>query len=135
MAFTWPDPIGFVADIISILGVPVLAAATWALYSEFRKERAERKMFKNVSQDCIEFYDTGKKVAINLVPLDRVAAFPRPGDFVMLPGETHGGKNLGGGEYEVEKISFSYFEAPEIDQPCPALPSKVVAYVRRRTRP
>lgn len=89
---------------------------------------------KNVSQDCLEFTDPYERVGINLVPLERVAALPRPGDRVFLPGETHDGKNFGGGEYEVERVSFSYHEAPEVDQPCPAVPSKVIAYVRKRPR-
>ena len=96
------------------------------LYKEYLKS----KEIKNVSQDCLEF--TEQKVGINLVPLERVAAFPRPGDTVFLPGETHEGKNYGGGEYEVERVAFSFHEAPEIDQPCPAVPAKVVACVRKR---
>jgi hypothetical protein len=133
MPVPWPDPIvGRVADVVTILGVPLLVAGTWQIVREIRRERAARKILKNVSQDCLEFTDPYQRVGINLVPLDRVAAFPRPGDLVFLPGETHEGKNFGGGEYEVEKVSFSFYEAPEIDQPCPAVPSKVIAYVRRR---
>lgn len=136
MLLPWPDPIfGRFADVVTILGVPLLAAGSWQLVREIRRERAERRIVKNVSQDCLEFNDPYQRVAINLVPLERVAAFPRPGDLVILPGETQGGKNLGGGEYEVEKVCFSFYEAPEVDQPCPAVPSKVIAYVRRRDRP
>jgi hypothetical protein len=126
MVFTWPDPISLVADIVTIIGIPVLVVTTDRLYREYSKSRA----VKHVSQDCLEFNEN--KTGINLVPLERVAAFPRPGDIVFLPGETHEGKNYGGGEYEVEKVAFTFNEAPEIDQPSPAVPSKVVAYVRKR---
>lgn len=126
MLFAWPDPISLVADIVTIIGIPVLAVTTGKLYQEYSKSRE----IKNVSQDCLEFNEKG--TGINLVPLDRVAAFPRAGDIVFLPGETHEGKNYGGGEYEVERVAFTFNEAPEIDQPCPAVPSKVVASVRKR---
>jgi hypothetical protein len=132
--FSWLDVVGHLADLVTILGVPLLAVGTWQLVREIRRERAERKVMKIVSQDCLEFYDSQQKVPVNLVPLERVDAFPRPGDRVFLPGETYEGKNLGSGEYEVERIAFTFFEAPEVDQPCPAVPSKVVAYVRKRER-
>ena len=122
----WPDPVSFVADVVSIVGIPVLVVTTYKLYREYLKSRE----IKNVSQDCLEFNE--QKVGINLVPMEKVAAFPRPGDIVFLPGETHEGRNYGGGEYEVERVAFTFHEAPEIDQPCPAVPSKVIAYVRRR---
>jgi hypothetical protein len=126
--FLWPDPISLVADVVGIIGTPTLAVATWNLYREYRKSREP----KNVSQDCLEFSEDG--VGINLVPLEGVAAFPRPGDIVYLPGETVEGKNYGGGQYEVETVSFSFHEAPEINQPCPAVPAKVIATVRKRPR-
>lgn len=123
---TWLDIFGLLADIITIIGVPVLTWTTWKLYQQYRESRE----IKNVSQDCLEFND--QETGINLVPLNKVVAFPRPGDIVFLPGETVEGKNYGGGEYEVEKVAFSFHEAPETNQPCPAVPSKVIAYVRRR---
>ena len=132
MTSSWLDLVGHVADVVTIFGLPVLAAGTWQLAREIRRERAERKVMKGVSQDCLEFYDYQEKVGVNLVPLDRVHAFPRPGDCVFLPGETHEGKNFGGDEYEVERIAFTFLEAPEIDQPCPAVTGKVVAYVHKR---
>ncbi len=125
--FAWKDAIDFIADGIAIVGIPSLAVTTFRFYREYVKSRE----VKNVSQYCLEFSE--RRVGINLVPLERVAAFPRPGDTVFLPGETQDGKNFGGGEYEVEQVAFTYHEAPEIDQPCPAVPSKVIATVRRRT--
>jgi hypothetical protein len=132
MTFPWLDSVGHVADFVTIIGVPALAWSTYQLWGELRRQREERKAIKTVSQDCLEFSDLHQRVAINLVPLDRVTVIPRPGDFVFLPGETHDGKIFGRGDYEVEKISFGYAEAPEIDQPCPAVPYKVVAFVKKR---
>ena len=126
MVFMWLDPISFVADVVAIIGIPVLGVATWKLYRAYVKGRET----KNVSQVCLEFSEKG--IGINLVPLERVAAFPRPGDIVLLPGETFEGKNYGGGEYEVERVAFSFHEAREINLPCPAIPSKVIASVRKR---
>jgi hypothetical protein len=127
MPFTWPDPIGFVADIIAILGIPTLVFSTAKLYKDTKKAREPQ----SVSHGCLEFSYADRKIAINLVPLTEVTAIPRAGDRVFLPGETRGGKNLGGGLYEVEDVAFSYLEAPdEVDQPCPALPSKIMVRVR-----
>jgi hypothetical protein len=127
MAFTWPDPISLAADVVTFVGVPTIAFSLYQLWQEFRRAREP----KGVSQDCLEFYDSREKVGVNLVPLKTVSAFPRVGDHVFLPGETQAGENYGGGKYEVESIAFTFHEAPELDQPCPAVPSKVVAYVRK----
>jgi len=139
MAPAWPDSISLVADAITIIGLPALVWSTLRLWSEFRKDRAEsierraeEERRETVSVGCLEFSDG--RAGINLVPLEKVAAFPRPGDIVFLPGETREGRNWGGATYEVERISFSFLEAPEIDQPCPAVPSKVIAHVRKRVR-
>jgi hypothetical protein len=126
MKLTWLEWLRFIADIITIVGLPVLAAGTWQLYVAYRKDRIP----KNVSEGCLEFSEG--RTGINLVPLDAVKIFPRPGDVVFLPGETVEDKNYGGGEYIVETISFSFHEAREVDQPCPAIPSKVVASVKKR---
>ncbi len=119
------DLLGILADFVTIIGIPALAVTTYRLYREYEKS-SEPGI---VSQYCLEFSD--RECGINLVPLEKVAAYPRPGDLVFLPGETRAGKNLGGGTYEVERVSFSFHEAPEIDQPCPAVPSKVIAHVRK----
>jgi hypothetical protein len=142
IAFTWPDPISLAADVITIVGLPLLVVGAIKLFRDLRKDRVEEIRQKIeashreiVSQGCVEFYDTGSGAAINLVPFETRASLPRPGDFVMLPGETHDGQSFGAGEYEVEKVSFSFQEAPEItDQPCPAVPSKIIVYVHRRAR-
>jgi hypothetical protein len=126
MTFAWPDPLSLITDVVTIIGIPVLGVTTYRLYREYAKSRE----VKSVSQGCLEFNEN--RTGINLVPLERVVAFPRPGDIVFLPGETHGGKNFGGGEFEVENVAFTFLEAPEIDQPCRAVPSKGVAYVRKR---
>jgi hypothetical protein len=139
MPLQWPDPISLIADAVTIVGLPTLAWSTWKLWADFQTEkraavqrRAEEERRQTVSVGCLEFSD--ERVGINLVPLERISVFPRPGDFIFLPGETRDGRNWGGGEYEVERISFTFLEAPEIDQPCPAVPSKVIAHVRRRGR-
>src|ERR1700730_5644773 len=104
MVFMWLDPISFVADVVAIIGIPVLGVATWKLYRAYVKGRET----KNVSQVCLEFSEKG--IGINLVPLERVAAFPRPGDIVLLPGETFEGKNYGGGERSCGGVAFSFHE-------------------------
>ena len=135
MLIPWPDPIvGRVADLVTILGVPVLAYGTWQLFREIRQERAARKEVKSVSHGCLEFNDLDAGVGVNLVPLEAITGVPRPGDLVFLPGERHDGVTYGVGEYEVQRVAFSYYEAPEVDQPCPATPSKVIVYVKRRNR-
>jgi hypothetical protein len=139
MAFTWPDPISLTADLVTIVGLPTLVWSTLRLWFDLKKERAEaleRKPDEErreiVSVGCLEFSD--RKAGINLVPLEKVAAFPRSGDIVFLPGETRDGRNYGGGTYEVERVMFSFLEAPEINQPCPAVQSKVIVQVRKRVR-
>jgi hypothetical protein len=129
---TWPDPISLAADVVTFVGIPALALAMWGFYREYRKELAKRREVRFVSQGCLEFLNG--KVAINLVPLESVAAFPRAGDFVYLPGETHEGKRLGSGEYVVDSVKFLFLEAPEIEQQCPALLSKVIAVVSKPER-
>ena len=121
-----------IADAFAILGVPALWITTLRFYREFRRDQADRREIKSVSQDCLEFSDD--KQAINLVPLESITFMPRPGDTVYLPGETHDRINYGGGLYEVERVSFTYFDAPEVDQPCPAKPRKVIAHVRKKER-
>jgi hypothetical protein len=138
MGFNWPDPISLTADVVTIVGLPTLIISTIRLLLDFRNERAaavarraEEERRQIVSVGCLQFSD--ERAGINLVPLEKVNAIPRPGDLVFLPGETQDGKNYGGGEYEVERVSFTFLEAPEIDQPSPAVPSKVIAHVRKKS--
>ena len=125
---TFLDIIGHVADFVGLIGIPTLAVATYQLYRGFKESRKLR----SVSDQCLEFYDESLKCAINLVPIDKIAAMPRAGDTVHLPGEdAPEGKNYGGGVYEVTTVGFSYHAAPdEVDQPCPALPAKIIVRVK-----
>ena len=128
MNFQWPDPISFVADIIAIIGIPTLAVSTRILYQDAKKAREPQ----SVSHGCLEFGHADDKTGINVVPLTEVTAIPRPGDTVLLPGEYVDHKNYGGGVYKVESVVFSYLPADpkEVNQPCPALPSKITINVR-----
>ena len=128
MTCHWPDPISFVADIIAIIGIPTLRVAIRNLYKDVKKAREPQ----TVSHGCLEFADADDKTGINLVPLTEVAAIPRHGDTVLLPGEYVDHKNYDGGVYKVESVVFSYLHADpkEVNQPCPALPSKITINVR-----
>ncbi len=131
MSFSWPDPISLIADVVTLIGVPTLAYSTWNLYKQAKKAREPQ----SVSHGCLEFAYADERCGINLVPLEAITAIPRAGDRVFLPGETRNFENRGGGYYEVVSVDFSYLEAPEeVDQPCPALPSKIIVKVRRLTR-
>jgi hypothetical protein len=130
MSFTWPDPISFIADIVAIFGIPTLAVSIIQLYRQAKKAREPQ----TVSFGCLEFVDVEQEVGVNLVPLEKITTIPRVGDQVYLPGETHDSKPYGRGYYEVRKVVFGYSEAPEIDQPCPALPAKIVVHVRELRR-
>jgi hypothetical protein len=131
MAFQLPDPLSLLADIVTFVGIPSLGIGTWKLWNDLKKDRIDAGHRKIVSQGCIDFQHQG--VSINLVPFEKLAALPRPGDFVDLPGETRDGKNSGRGKYEVERVGFTFLEAPEIDdQPCPAVASKIIVYICKR---
>lgn len=104
MIFTLPDPISLIADVISIIGIPILAISTRNLYRDAKKAREPQ----SVSHGCLEFGRAHNKSGINLVPLSDVTAIPRPGDTVVLPGEYVDHKNYGDGVYKVESVLFSY---------------------------
>jgi len=80
MIFAWPDPVSFVADIVTLIGVPVLTYSTWGLYKQFEKERQPR----GVSENCVSFYDVDARCAINLVPFKQLAVIPIVGNCVYL---------------------------------------------------
>lgn len=129
MSFAWPDPISFVADLIAIVGIPTLYVSTKTLYKDVKGAREPQA----VSHGCLEFADADRRVGINLVPLKEVTAIPRAGDLVLLPGETRGMENRGAGLYRVLSVEFTYLEdyQGEVDQPCGALPAKIIANVRK----
>ena len=126
MISTWLDSISLISGLVTIFGIPALYVSTRRLYLEARRAREPQC----VSHGRLEFNDEDEEVGINLVPLTEVTAIPRKGDRVYLPGETRRLENRGGGLYEVISVDFSYLEAPEVDQPCAALPSKIMVQVR-----
>ena len=127
MYFAWPDPVSLIADIVTIIGVPVLAVSTWKLYRTVREARKP----KGVGEDCINFYDVAARCGINLVPIRNITAIPRTGDVVSLPGETDDERNDGGGRYEVVGVEFYYREDREPDRPTAATPLAIHINVKR----
>jgi hypothetical protein len=129
MTFQWPDPISLVADVVTFVGIPVLAYSTYQLVKQVEKERQPQ----SVSHGCLEFADADRRLGINLVPLKEITAIPRAGDVVLLPGETRGMENRGAGLYRILNVEFTYLEDydGEVDQPCGALPAKIIANVRK----
>jgi hypothetical protein len=127
MSFTWPDPIGFVADVVTIVGVPII----WFTFRGWFKDWKYDREHNVVSMGCIEFNDVVQRCAINLVPIKSVNAVPRIGDEVYLPGETNDREHFGNGRYKVVNVVICYEEAPEIDEPCPARPAKIIVDVRK----
>ena len=53
MALGWHDVSSVASDIIGLLGIPVLVVTTFGLFREIKKERAERKALKIVSEGCL----------------------------------------------------------------------------------
>ncbi len=128
MIFTWPDQIiSRVADVLTLIGVPVLISSMWGFYQQFKKERQPR----GVSENCVSFYDVNAKCAINLVPFKQLAVIPRVGDNVYLPGETDKERNYGGGKYEVVRVDFHYREDSEAHPFIPATTSAIEIMVRK----
>lgn len=131
MNFQWGmATISFVADVIAIVGIPALAVSTAKLYKDAKKAREPQ----SVGHECLGFFDLDLEVGINLVPLASTPAIPRPGDIVSLPGEFHGNENPGAGTYKVESVHFIFCPAPrEVDEPTPALFSRITINVRQIT--
>jgi hypothetical protein len=127
MCFTWPDPISIVADIVTIVGMPVLAVSSWRLYREVKHARKP----KGVSEDCISFFDLTEQCTVNIVPFERMAAIPRVGDRITLPGESGEDGNAGAGKYEVAGVDFYYRKASDVNRPAPAVPFAIQINVRK----
>jgi hypothetical protein len=68
MNLQWPDPISFVADIVTIVGVPLLAISFRTIFKEWRYDREHN----TVSMGCLEFYNVDLRCGVNLVPLKSV---------------------------------------------------------------
>lgn len=127
MNFPWPDPISFVADVVTFVGIPVLLYSTRGLYREFK----EFRRVKGVSEDCVTFLDVESKCAINSVPFKKTGEIPRVGDSVYLPGLRDGDRSCGDGKYKVVEINFHYCEDREAHPFIPASPSKIEIHVRK----
>ena len=130
MYFTWPDPISFFADLITVVGVPTLAVSTWKLYQAQREERKP----KGISQECVSFYDVDRKVSINLIPFEFLVALPKTGDRIILPGETAPGASYGDGVYDVIGVQFHYVKRPDLPRPASAATSVIEVNVRLVSR-
>jgi hypothetical protein len=127
MCFSWPDPISFVADLVTLVGVPVLGFSTWSIYRQLK----EARKLRGVGEDCLNFYDVDTKCVVNLIPIKSAAAIPRVGERVYLPGETDKVKNYGGGMYEVVGVDHYYREDHKDNRPCPATPLAIQIKVRK----
>lgn len=127
MSFTWPDPLSLVADVVTIIGVPVLAVSIWKLYQDAK----EARKLKGVGEDCLNFYDITAKCAINLVPVKDFSIVPRVGDIVSLPGETDEERNYDGGRYEVVSVEFYYREDRKSHRPSSATPLAIQINVKK----
>lgn len=64
---------------------------------------------KGVSEDCLVFYDRQRKVAVNVIPLDKFSFLPRVGEYLYLPGM----EGQGGGRYRIDAIEHFYREEPD----------------------
>jgi hypothetical protein len=130
MSFQWPDLINGVADVVTISSIWIVYFQTRQAWKELKKARETQ----SVGHECLGFVDSNRGVGINLIPLATTPAIPRPGDIVSLPGEFFGNENPSAGTYEVESVHFIYSPAPmEVDQPGPALLSRINVNVREMT--
>lgn len=127
MTFQWPDPISFVADVVTFIGIPVLFYSTNGLYREFK----ELRKVKGVTEDCVTFLDVDRKCAVNAVPLKKTGTIPRVGEYVYLPGESDGDRSYGDGKYQVLEINFHYREDREAHPFIPASASAIEIHVRK----
>lgn len=129
MSFTWPDPISFIADVVTIVGLPII----WLTFKGWLREWKYDREHNIASMDCIEFLDVDGRHGINLVPIKTLSVIPRVGEEVYLPGERQNGEQFSTGLYRVLSVRFIYGIAPEVRQPSPARPEKIVIQVRNIT--
>jgi hypothetical protein len=122
----WLSVISIVANIASILAIPVLIVGYIELRKLYKEIRAIRTP-RGVSEDAVEFLEGG--VAINLVPIAKLPFLPRKGDTVNLPSERGAPDS---GAYEVTDVCHIYWVDDEETGPCPARLKKVVASVKKR---
>ncbi len=111
-----------------IIGLPTVVAT---YYQSFKARQEAREARDGVhSRDCLEFViEDGS--AINLIPLETLHTFPKPGDIVMLPGDGIGGAaKFAPGAYRVERVEHIYAPVDvRPSRPREALLTKVVALV------
>lgn len=125
----WLDWLNLIADIVTMIGVPVLAVSTWKLYQDAK----EARKLKGVGEDCLNFYDLDAKCKINLVPFRNTGAIPGVGDIVSLPGETDETGSYGTGRYKVMGVEFYYREDRKSDRPTAAIPLAIEINVKKVT--
>ena len=97
------------------------------LESALHHRAGEVQKIKGVTEDCVEFVDAERNVAINVAPMFAVRFVPRSGETVFLPGE----EGSGSGTYKVRNVTYYYRENPDADGPCPAKPLKITVAVRK----
>jgi hypothetical protein len=127
MTLNWPESISLTADVVTLLGIPILIAGTVALFFQLRADR----QLKGVGEDCLNFFDVDRKVTVNVVPYKATPAIPRVGETVYLPGETEGEMGWGTGQYQVVGVEFRYREDRASGRPAAALPLAIEISVRR----
>ena len=75
-----------------IVGLPTLAATYYQAWKT-RQESREARQGLLYSENCLDFIlEDG--TSINLVPLETLHSLPKPGDIVLLPGNTHAAEQL-----------------------------------------
>ena len=83
---------------------------------------------KGVTEECVKFFDVGRRVGINIVPFSKLEFCPRVGEIVELPGE--GGH--GAGSYDVVGVYHTFVPDLDGDNPSPAKALSVRIDVKRR---
>jgi len=128
MQIEWPDPLSIAADLITVLGIPVLAVTLWKLWHGFQKLRRRR----SVSQDCVEFCLEKKTLALASLEGTHV---PHLGEVILLPPSEMQPRLSESCCYEVEKVIYLYgrpdrLESAETNQPISATLHKAIVHLR-----